>query len=344
MSNIDSAEVQEFIIEATELIESAETELLNAERGPSTTFYDAVFRAFHSVKGGAGMLGLDALQAHMHKIESLWGQLKGRTQVSKPESEYFLAAIDVCRKLLSGQTASFDYDSLTRSSSSQTTSAPVTPPPTTPTEEKSAPPTQSSPPQEVKVSTPTKKSSETKTKRRGLIYAVDDEQDILDVIRDVLSEDGFEVSCFSQPKDYIAKIREQVPDVVITDFKMPQMSGLDILHQTRSTAREVPVIMLSGFVTKEILIESMVDGGFYGVLEKPFKPMDLLRECWSAFRHHELQRLTKKSLNLLLYQFSDLEKYLIAQNKVDIAKTMNREIKDLLSRHKQLGITKRDAK
>jgi FixJ family two-component response regulator len=306
MIKLDPTELNEFIIEANELLETAEQELLLAENGKSTLFYDATFRALHSIKGGAGMLGLSELQDHMHKIENHWINIKSKLSIEKNELEYFLASIDGARKLILGEKISFDY------------TGPIAG-------------TQSNLNQKINI----RKNTEIiKTPTKGLIFAIDDEEDILSILQDILCEDGFEVTCYNNADELFAALTKTIPDLILTDFNMPKITGLEVLQYVKKVNPDIPVILLSGYLSKNMLVQSMQIGGFYSVLEKPFNPTDLLRECWSANRHHKLKKMMRRSLHLLIYQFSDLEQFLISQGKADIVKTIANELKLLLSEHK----------
>lgn len=318
MSFQNDENLQEFTIEANELLDSAETELLNAEKGKSNTFYDSVFRAFHSIKGGAGMLGLEVLQSHMHKVENQWLLLKGKAQPSKQESEYFLAAIDAGRKILNGDKIDFDYSgprNVENTAASQKTTAVA---------EASA-----------KAEKTSKKSLANKAK--PIIYVVDDESNILTFVKEVLEDESFEVSCFLTADELLATIKKKSPDVVITDYKMPEKSGLEVLREVKQLQPDIPVIMLTGYITKDILIESLRDGAFYRAIEKPFKEVNLIQDCWSAYRYHEIKKMMRKSIHLLVYQFSDLEKFLISKGQEDVAKTIGNELKELLEKQRALN-------
>lgn len=328
MVKIDESDAREFVSEADELLEAAEAELLKAERGQYGGFYDAVFRAFHSIKGGAGMLGLEEVQSHMHKVENLWSSLKGRGSLEKSEAEYFLRAIDGGRKLLRGQTISFDYAgpkvSGTKTQNEKNVSAPAT------GEKASNSLVASSPGGSVGTPKSVDEDQNLTSRPKYMIYAVDDEEVILELLQDILVEEGFDVRCFTDGDAMIAAAKEKAPHIVLTDYKMPGKSGLDVLHDINQLFPEVPVVMLSGYITKDILISSLRDGGFYGVLEKPFAHTDLLRQVLAACRHFDSKRMLRRSLNLLVYQFADLEKFLVSQGKLDVAKSIASEVKELL--------------
>ena len=64
-------DIKEFIMESTELLDAAEKSLLAIDQGaPFKDHYDAIFRAFHSIKGAAGMMEMTAVQSHLHQMES----------------------------------------------------------------------------------------------------------------------------------------------------------------------------------------------------------------------------------------------------------------------------------
>lgn len=109
--SLSNEEMQEFKIEANDLLAEAESSLLKVERGEDfNKNYDSIFRAFHSLKGAAGMLDLSELQNHMHKIENLFQQLKDRPTIGPNVATFFLKSIDAARSLLEFEPITFDYN------------------------------------------------------------------------------------------------------------------------------------------------------------------------------------------------------------------------------------------
>jgi len=107
----DISELDEFKTEALELIEGAEKDLLEVESGQAfTPRYDAIFRCLHSLKGAAGMLGLEDLRKHMHHLEDLFGGFKKATTLSPLEITFFLEGIDASKKIVSGQKVEFKFE------------------------------------------------------------------------------------------------------------------------------------------------------------------------------------------------------------------------------------------
>ena len=101
--------ISEFGQEAEELFSEAEECLLGMEK---TTDYHAsfnsVFRTFHSIKGAAGMFGLERLQEHMHIVENMLEGKKENTSMSTGMVDYLLSSIDAARKILDGDKIEFN--------------------------------------------------------------------------------------------------------------------------------------------------------------------------------------------------------------------------------------------
>ena len=88
---MDESIFGEFEIEAREMLEESEDKLLAIENGGDFhENYNGIFRAFHSLKGAAGMFGLDELQKHMHLLETLFESLNKIGQMEKDQVDYFL--------------------------------------------------------------------------------------------------------------------------------------------------------------------------------------------------------------------------------------------------------------
>ena len=103
-------EIEEFKTEARELLDQGEKGLLALDGGGTfREHFDAIFRAFHNLKGAAGMMELGALQAHTHELESLFMRFKDADSLPKPYISLFLRGIDASRSILNGQTIQFDY-------------------------------------------------------------------------------------------------------------------------------------------------------------------------------------------------------------------------------------------
>lgn len=107
---MDSGILEEFSVEALELLSEAEDALLILESDSSDeNAYNCVFRSFHSLKGAAGMMDLSEIQKHMHLTEDLFESYKSNRDELNKNIDFFLQAIDHTKNLLSGNKNEFDY-------------------------------------------------------------------------------------------------------------------------------------------------------------------------------------------------------------------------------------------
>jgi FixJ family two-component response regulator len=110
-----------------------------------------------------------------------------------------------------------------------------------------------------------------------LIAVIDDEQDILDLYQMMLSPLG-EVRTFSNPENFIKTMNSDSgfrPDVIITDYSMPNMTGVKMIQSIHDPDHPIATILLSGYLDKEKSI-SAVNSGVNKILEKPVVKKDLV--------------------------------------------------------------------
>lgn len=109
------------------------------------------------------------------------------------------------------------------------------------------------------------------------ILVADDEAHILHVVSMKLANAGYEVVTAMDGEEALELCLAELPDLVITDYQMPYMTGLELCQRLRENdkTKVTPVLMLTarGF---DIESHEMVQAGIKGVLSKPFSPRDML--------------------------------------------------------------------
>ncbi len=114
--------------------------------------------------------------------------------------------------------------------------------------------------------------------KKKRILVVDDEVHILHVVSLKLRNAGYEVLTAQDGREALELVQTECPDVLITDFQMPYLSGLELCRRLRQmpATREIPAIMLTarGFALEE---KAMSDNGIRICLNKPFSPREVLR-------------------------------------------------------------------
>ena len=89
------------------------------------------------------------------------------------------------------------------------------------------------------------------------ILLVDDEEGIRTVLGISLADAGYDVTTAASGEEALARFAERKPDIVLTDIKMPGLSGLDLLERLKAADPEVEVIMLTGHGDMDLAIQSL---------------------------------------------------------------------------------------
>jgi signal transduction histidine kinase/FixJ family two-component response regulator len=127
---------------------------------------------------------------------------------------------------------------------------------------------------------------------RGHIIIIDDEPAMGESFATLLRDDGYHVTSFSRSADGIAFLRDHRVDLVVSDIKMPQYDGLDVLRAVKEHDDGIPVILMTGYASLETAIDAIGQGA-YDYLLKPVNYTQLLLAVRRALdkRRSELARL-----------------------------------------------------
>ncbi|MGZ3418427.1 MAG: sigma-54-dependent transcriptional regulator [Polyangiales bacterium] len=125
------------------------------------------------------------------------------------------------------------------------------------------------------------------------ILVVDDEENLRLVLRTLLKRAGYEVETASTGEEALEKVEAFGPDVVITDVRMPKMSGLDLLAALRAKQSPATVIVMSAYGSVDLALEAM-KAGAYDYVAKPFKPDEVLLVLKKAEEREVLRRENQK--------------------------------------------------
>ncbi|HEU4681218.1 MAG TPA: sigma-54 dependent transcriptional regulator, partial [Gemmatimonadales bacterium] len=107
------------------------------------------------------------------------------------------------------------------------------------------------------------------------LLVVDDESGILDTLRILLRNEGFEVTTAQGGKAGLEQIRSGTHDLILSDVRMPQVSGLDILTAAREQDPMTPVILMTAQASLQSAISAVNSGAFY-YIQKPFSNDELV--------------------------------------------------------------------
>jgi DNA-binding NtrC family response regulator len=107
------------------------------------------------------------------------------------------------------------------------------------------------------------------------VLVVDDESGILDTLRILLRNEGFEVTTAQGGKAGLEQIRTGAHDLILSDVRMPQVTGLDILNAAREQDPMTPVILMTAQASLQSAIQAVNSGAFY-YIQKPFSNDELV--------------------------------------------------------------------
>ena len=110
--------------------------------------------------------------------------------------------------------------------------------------------------------------------RRPQVLMVDDEKDMCDLVVDYLGREGYDVDAATDGREAMERIRRADYDVVVTDLRMRDLGGMELLEAVHAERPEIPVILITAFGSIDRAVEAMKAGAFYFVT-KPFKLSEL---------------------------------------------------------------------
>ncbi len=107
------------------------------------------------------------------------------------------------------------------------------------------------------------------------ICVLDDDKSIRWVLEKALKKENFEVSCFESAEVFLENIEEINPDVIISDIRMPGISGIDMLDKMKREYPFIPIIIMTAFSDLETTVSSLQKGA-YDYITKPFDIDDVI--------------------------------------------------------------------
>lgn len=121
------------------------------------------------------------------------------------------------------------------------------------------------------------------------VLVVDDKQMMRDSVGATLQRAGYTVVVANNGKDAVAKLTRHQPAVVVTDLKMPEMTGLELLEHLREADADLPVVLMTAYGTVGDAVEAMKHGAF-DFVQKPFEGDQLVVVVKRAVEHRRLRK------------------------------------------------------
>jgi two-component system response regulator FixJ len=126
-------------------------------------------------------------------------------------------------------------------------------------------------------------------KSEGVVHVVDDDAAMRDSLAFLLEEAELETRLYEGPGELLARAETLEPGCILTDVRMPEMSGLDLIRKLRDQGVRHPVVVMTGHADVPLAIEAM-RLGVADFIEKPFDDEQLLASLQSALQQGRAQR------------------------------------------------------
>jgi two-component system phosphate regulon response regulator PhoB len=137
------------------------------------------------------------------------------------------------------------------------------------------------------------------------ILVVDDEEDLLELVRYNLTKEGYEVTCVASGEEAIKAARKQPPELIVLDLMLPAVDGLEVCRRLKADARtrEIPSIMLTAKGEESDMIAGL-ERGADDYIAKPFSPRVLGARIKALLRRHENRRQAEAEVTIDVHELS----------------------------------------
>lgn len=163
----------------------------------------------------------------------------------------------------------------------------------------------------------------TLTSEKPIVAVVDDEQEITELLVEELSS-NYHVMPFNSPQKFLTAMKDGIfqPAVIVTDLKMPRMSGIEMLRELKAMGQKSPAILFSGYLEKDDAIKAL-ELGVVHVLEKPVDVARVHDIVDATYVDYELMR-NHEEIKSLIQELSEIYSTL----RVSISNYVPRDIVD----------------
>jgi FixJ family two-component response regulator len=163
---------------------------------------------------------------------------------------------------------------------------------------------------------------------RKYIFFVDDEPSVRQVVVETLEQVGLNVSCFASAEDCLENLSSQKCDLLITDLRMPEMDGIELLRHARLLSPWVPVLLITGYGDIPTAVEG-IKAGAVDFIEKPLDKKSFLEEVESILRENREHRDIYMGGDLTRSEMRVLKQVIDGKTNKEIASLLNRSIRTI---------------
>jgi putative two-component system response regulator len=130
------------------------------------------------------------------------------------------------------------------------------------------------------------------------VLVVDDDLFVRGSISSLLREYGYTVFSFENPLDAVDALRHNSVNAVLTDIKMPGISGIELLETVRGISPDIPVVLMTAYAELDMAVDAIKKGAFDFIV-KPFKADYLVHAMEKAVKYNNLLKMEKSYKQIL---------------------------------------------
>ncbi len=142
------------------------------------------------------------------------------------------------------------------------------------------------------------------------LLLVDDDTEVLLLLEDLFSSRGYQITTASNPLKALEILDDTEPDLVIADYQMPDLNGIELLKDVREKLPETMRILLTAHGDLKVAIEAINVADVYKFISKPWDNNDLLITVQRALEHYDLMRQNRA--------FADTLEMMVEENTQEI--------------------------
>ncbi len=124
------------------------------------------------------------------------------------------------------------------------------------------------------------------------VMVVDDDPSVRDVLVTVLTDAGYDVTAFGNPREAIQEFSQREFHLIIADIVMPEIDGITLLRRVKLLNPETPVIIITAYPGLDKSIQALHYGAFDFII-KPFRIEEVLNRVKKAIEYHDMKRLQR---------------------------------------------------
>jgi putative nucleotidyltransferase with HDIG domain len=163
------------------------------------------------------------------------------------------------------------------------------------------------------------------------VLFVDDEVNILKALQRLLRSEHMNVLCASRAQEALELLDKQPCQVVVTDQRMPEMSGVDLLSQVRQRFPDIVRMMLTGYTEMDVAVDAINRGEIYRLITKPWSDDELRATIRQAFDHSDLKNEIKR-----LNQVTREQNFKLQDMNRNLEGKVRERTKQLAEKHQEL--------